>query len=70
MSMMRKSFKPKDKNDNCDLVTVRHNFFTNKVTEHWNKFPYIFVNAHNLNLFKKLLDDYMAGCCYSSSGLK
>ena len=70
MSMMRESFKAKNKNDNCHFVTVRHNFFTNRVTEHWNKLPNIVVNAHNLNSFKKLLDDYMTRGCYSSSGLR
>ena len=70
MSMMRESFKAKIKNDNCHFVTVRHNFFTNRVTEHWNKLPNIVVNAHNLNSFKKLLDDYMTSGCYSSSGLR
>ena len=70
MSMMRESFKAKIKNDNCHFVTVRHNFFTNRVTEHWNKLPNIVVNAHNLNSFKKLLDDYMTRGCYSSSGLR
>ena len=36
MSMMRESFKAKDKIDNCYLVTVRNNFLTNRVTKHWN----------------------------------
>ena len=45
MSMMRESFKSKDKNDNCHFITVRHNFFLNRVTEHWSKLPNIIVNA-------------------------
>ena len=57
MSMMRESLKAKNKNDNCHFVTVRHNFFANIVTEHWNKLPNIVVNAHYLNSFKKILDD-------------
>ena len=68
MSMRRESFKAMDKNDNCHFVTVRLNFFTSRVTEHWNKSPNIVVNAHSLNSFKKLLDDYMTSICYSSSG--
>ena len=59
MSMMEESFRAKNKNDNCHFVTVRHNFFTNRVTEHWNKLPNIVVNANNINSFNKLLDDYM-----------
>ena len=49
VSMMREIFKAKDKNDNCHFVTVRHNFFTNRVTEHWNKLSNIVVYEHNLN---------------------
>ena len=59
MSMMRESLKAKDKNDSCHLVTLRHNFFTNRVSEHRNKLSNIVVRAHNLNSLKKIIDDYM-----------
>ena len=68
---MRELFKAKDKNCNCHWATLRqHNFFTNRVTEHWNKLPNIVVNAHNLISFKKRLDDLVTSGYYSSSGLR
>ena len=39
-------------NDFSHFVMVRHEFFTNQVTEHWNKLPNSVVKAPTLNSFK------------------
>ena len=38
------------------FVTVRHNFYLNRVSETWNKLPNFVIDAPTLNSFKAKLD--------------
>ena len=65
-SLVRQHFPSKLINDFSHFVTVRQEFFTNQVTEHWNSV----VNASSLNRFKARLDSFQDSGCYSSSELR
>ena len=58
LSFNRESFKSKNRNDFAHYVSIRHNFFTNKVTLTWNKLPREVLNSVTLNSFKKVLDKF------------
>jgi len=42
-------------------LNMRKNFFTLKVTEHWNRLPREVVESLSLEMFKTLLDKFL--CC-------
>ena len=53
LSFNRKAFKLRNSNDYAYYASIRHNFFTNMVTQIWNKLPRSVVNSPSLNSFKK-----------------
>jgi len=57
LSIQRESFPSRNKNDFCHFVNVRHEFFTNRVSEFWNKLPNSVVNASTMNTFKARHDE-------------
>jgi hypothetical protein len=69
-NLVRNSFTAKQRNDFCHFVSIRHNFFSNRVTEHWNKLNDNVVNAPSLKDFKGHLDEFIGNGCYSSNGLR
>ena len=58
LSLVRERFSARNSNDHCHFVDVRHKFFSNRVTEHWNKLPNNVVNAPSLDSFKANLDAF------------
>ena len=70
LSLLREHFPSKSRNDLSHFVTVRHEFFTNQVTEYWNKLPNSVVKAPTLNTFKARLDSFQDSGCYSSPELR
>ena len=58
LSLVRERFSARNSNDHCHFVDVRHKFFSNRVTEHWNKLPNNVVNAPSLDSFKASLDAF------------
>ena len=70
LSLLRKHFPSKSRNDLSHLVTVRHEFFTNQVTEYCNKLPNSMVKAPTLNTFKARLDPFQDCGCFSSPELR
>ena len=58
LSLVRERFSARNSNDHCHLVDLRYKFFSNRVTEHWNKLQNNFVNARSLDSFKASLDDF------------
>ena len=58
LSFNRESFKSSNRNDFANYVSIRHNFFTNIVTQTWNKLPREVVNSLTLNSFKNALDKF------------
>ena len=54
----RELFDSRRSNDFRHWVTVRHNFFLNNVTEHWNKLSNDIVSASTVNSFKSRYDKY------------
>ena len=58
-NLVRNSFTARQRNDFCHFVAVRHNFFSNRVAEHWNKLNDDVVKAPSLTSFKTLLDQVL-----------
>ena len=59
LSFNREPFKSRNKNDLAHYVSIRHNFFTNRVFQIWNKLlPREVVNLPSLNSFKKNYDNF------------
>lgn len=53
------SFTSREINDYCASVSVRMNFFTNRVAGWWNVLPNNIIEAKNLNAFKARLDEWL-----------
>ncbi len=64
LRLKREVFTSKNRNDFAAQVTIRHNFFSNRVVPIWNALPDSVVSAHTLNSFKAGLDVFI-----SSNGL-
>ena len=56
LRLRRESFKSRLRNDFSQSVTVRHNFFLNRVVPTWNSLPDDVVTSSSLNSFKNALD--------------
>lgn len=52
----RESFPAKNQNDFGHFVSVRHDFFLNRVTERWNRLSNSQVHAPSVNSFKAQID--------------
>ena len=57
VKIRRNTFKSKVRNDFVKQVFTRHEYFFNTITPTWNALPIRIVQATNLNMFKKGLDD-------------
>ena len=57
-SLVKESFPTKNVNDFCHFVTVRREFFTNRVTEVWNHLPDEVISAPTTNSFKAKFDGF------------
>ena len=67
LRLRRESFKSRLRNDFSQSVTVRHNFFLNRVVPTWNSLPDDVVTSSSLNSFKSALDRYYQEYgCHSS----
>jgi hypothetical protein len=56
--LVREKFSARNSNDHCHFVDVRHKFYSNRVTERWNKLPNNVVNARSLDSFKASLNAF------------
>ena len=65
-NLKRESFSSKRSNDFCREVSVRHNFFINRVIPDWNNMPSKIVSAPSINSFKARLDMIYKNGCYST----
>ena len=54
--LLRETFPMKMQNDFCHSVTVRHEFFLNRVVGHWNNLVSSQIMAPSLNSFKARID--------------
>ncbi len=50
----------------CHFVSVRHEFFSNRFTQPWNKLPNSAVEASSVDMFKARHEEG----CYSPLGLR
>ena len=50
--LVRENFPTRMQNDFCHSVTVRHEFFLNRVVGHWNNLVSSQITAPSLNSFK------------------
>ena len=57
--IQRESFKARNRNGFSRSVTVRHNFFLNRVAPIWNKLPENVVYSPSLNSLKSSLDEFI-----------
>ena len=60
VKLRREVFSARSKNDFAAQVSVRHNFFSNRVTPVWNALPDSVVLAPGLNCFKNRLDEFIS----------
>ena len=60
MKIERELFNAKDKNKYARFTTLRHNFFSNRVTNIWNELPDIIIKAPTINYFKAGLDNFFS----------
>ena len=60
LCLRREAFASKVQNDHGHFVTVRHEFFLNRVVEHWNGLSNYEIHAPSLNSFKARIDSSMA----------
>lgn len=58
-NLVKNSFTAKQRNDFCHFVSVRDTFFSNRVTEHWNKLNDNVVNAPLLNSSRRIHGKWM-----------
>ena len=66
LRIQRESFKSRNSNNFSHSVTVRHNFFLNRVAPIWNKLPEHVVSSPSLNSLKSSLDKlYKRFGCFS-----
>ena len=56
--LMRELFPSKTRNDFCHHVSVRHEFYLNRVVEDWNGLSNSIIQTPTLNSYKVRLDDY------------
>ena len=47
------------KHEHKKFLTNRQNFFTVRMTEHWNRLPREVVESSSMELFKACLDAYL-----------
>ena len=59
MCLGREQFLSKVQNDHRHFVSVRHNFFLNRITEHWNKLSNSQIHAVSLNSLKARIDNHL-----------
>ena len=59
MCLRREVFSAKACNDFGHFVTLRHNFFLNRVTETWNKLSNLEIHASSVNSFKARIDSFL-----------
>ena len=52
LRLRREAFKSRLRNKFAKSVTLRHNFFTNRVVPRWNKLPETAVSTSSLVSFK------------------
>ena len=52
----REKFSAKRANDYSRFVTIRHNFFLNRIASLWNSLPSQVVSAQSLNSYKARID--------------
>ena len=57
--LVRENFSSKLSNDFAAQVSLRHNFFSNRVVPVWNALPNSVVSAPSLNSFKARLDHHI-----------
>jgi len=55
----REKFSAKRANDYSRFVTIRHNFFLNRIASLWNSLPSQVVSAQSLNSFKARIDKFL-----------
>jgi hypothetical protein len=57
--MRRQHFGSRQTNDHMAAVTIRHNFFLNRIVNFWNRLPEEVVGARSVNGFKARLDKWL-----------
>ena len=66
LRLRRESFKSRLRNDFSQSVSMRKNFFSNRVVPTWNSLPDDVVTSSTINKFKSALDRYYKEFdCYS-----
>lgn len=59
LCLRREAFASRTRNDHGHFVSVRHEFFLNRVVEHWNRLSNYVIHAPSLNSFKARIDSSM-----------
>ncbi len=57
--MRRQHFGSRQTNDHMAAVTIRHNFFLNRIVNFWSRLPEEVVGARSVNGFKARLDKWL-----------